>query len=370
MTAACKRLARYIHARGLTAGDTLPPQEELCRELGFCHNTLSPAMRLLVDMGLITRRTNHGTEIRSLEPLACLPWTVGVVGLASEGPDSNVFYADLLHRILSTLARTQCLCRTYFRLPRDLSHWPENCLADYPHLDQDIREERIDGIVALTNLSIEEQTVLLDRHNLPVCHVGSWESMPSAVLLDASEMVRHAYGLIRKTGCRRLLLVDTLGSLTDSCPTAVLRQTAAVDGGPVCETITITATHDIGREIAAHLLSRPPDRRPAGVIVTDDYVAMGMVAAFAEAGGYHPLTAVLTSPQIPLHFALPVYRYELDVDVLVAEACAMLLRRLLNPGAPQEVRHCGARPVLRPEGLSAPGGRRLLRSQAMEFLTV
>ena len=375
VASACRRLARCIVTRGLRPGDPFPAQPELRAELGMSNDTLVYAMRLLRQSGIVSRKERFRTRVADLAPLARIGWTVGVAGPAAQGPGFSVFYADLMQRLLSALTRAGCTCRTYFRIPTP--HWPENRLADYPQLEQDVREGRVDGILVLTNLALEEQRDLL-REDIPVCHLGEWPQMPSAVLLDATEMVRHAYGLMRERGCRRILLVDTLAALGDSAPTAVLRRVAAMAGGPKCETLSVTATADTGPEIAGCLLQRPPRERPDGLIVTADHIAMWMAAAIAAAGGDHPLLAARTNMHVPLHFALPVIRYEVDSEALVAEACAMMQTRLLNPAAPVEVRRCGARPPCGEEG-DHPGelgdslgldqqGRP--QPQVMEFVTV
>ena len=362
---ACRQIARRIVAEGLQPGDPFPSHRELRAQLGMSNDTLVAAMRLLRQAGIVHRQERRSSHVANLDALARLGWTVAVAGLAS---GASVFHTDLLQRLVVALTSAHISCRTYFRVPRP--HWPAHRLADFPHLEQDIREGRVDGILVLTSLALDEQQKLL-RQDIPVCHVGLHVEMPSAVLLDPTEMVEHAYRLLRKKGCRRILLVDTNSERKDSSPTAVLRRVvAAATGGPVCETLAVAPSPVVGHEIAVHLIERPPAERPEGVIVTDDYVAMGMAAAFAGAGDYRPLLAAVTSPHVPLRFALPVIRYDVDSEALVAAACAMMQQRLLNPAAPVEVRRCGPRLPRDEEGSCALDGQNRSRSQVLEFAMV
>src|SRR5699024_1088770 len=69
-----------------------------------------------------------------------------------------------------------------------------------------------------------------------------------------------------------------------------------------------------GFEIAQHLLALPPADRPDGLIIEDDYLAMGLTSALARYCDYRPMLAVCTTRQSPLAFALPVIRYETDIQ--------------------------------------------------------
>jgi hypothetical protein len=348
---ACRELVRCIVTRGLKSGDVFPSHQELLALLSTSNNTLMSAMGLLRQAGVVSRQARFRTRVGDLAPLSRIGWSVAVAGLDVEGPGAKVFYADLLLRVMARLSRAHCTCRPYFRVPVDECHWPQHRLADYPQLAKDVREGRVDGILVLTNLDAGEQRNIL-RHGIPVCHVGIWPDMPSAVLEDGPQMIRDAYGLLGARGCRRVLLASTLTAVLED----VFRMNAdgrapGADGGPAVETINLEqASAGVGRGLAARLLQRPPSQRPDGLIVTDDYVTMGLTAALAEAGDYRPLLAARTNRSCPLDFTLPVFRYEVDSDELAAAACTMMLARLMNPGAPVEVRRFTAQPSFEASG--------------------
>ena len=343
---ACREIVRCIVTRGLKSGDVFPSHQELLALFGVSNNTLMSTMRLLRQAGIVSRRARFRTRVADLGPLSRIGWSVAVAGLDVEGPDSKVFYADLLLRVMARLSRAHCTCRPYFRVHVDKCHWPEHRLADYPQLAKDIREGRVDGVLVLTTLDAGEQRDL-QRQGIPVCHVGSWSRMPSAVLEDGPQMVRDACDLLGARGCRKILLASTLGTvLADIFPIPANGRAPGPQGEPGVETIELeSSSAGVGRELAARLLRRPPGQRPDGLIVTDDYVTMGLTAALVEAGGYRPLLVARTNRSHPLDFALPVLRYEVDSDTLAGAACTMMLARLMNPAAPVEVRRYRAQPV-------------------------
>jgi GntR family transcriptional regulator, transcriptional repressor for pyruvate dehydrogenase complex len=63
--AVADELKRYIEESSLKAGDKLPPEPELCKQLNVGRTSLREALRLLQMMGLVEVKAGRGTYVRS-----------------------------------------------------------------------------------------------------------------------------------------------------------------------------------------------------------------------------------------------------------------------------------------------------------------
>lgn len=331
VTAACKKIARFIHQHGLGVGDTLPPQTQLRRILGFSNNSLDPAMRLLVDMGLLARRTCRGTEILSLEPLNRLTWTVGlaVMDLPIRGP--GAFYAWLLHAMQRELSKRQCTSHTYFRVAN--YKWPHHRLEDFPGFAADVEDRAIDGMIILSSLDARGQSAF-GAAGIPLLHCGPHREMPFATLVDSGGMVADAVITLLGQGARRLALVAN--SINEREFAEIVRRAAGAQGGKgrVAEVLTGVPGVATGEGIAHAILQRPAASRPDALIIDDDYTAMGAARVLAAQGGYRPRLAVQGNKQLPQAWPMPVLLFELDIDEVAACAGRMLQEAMLNPALP------------------------------------
>ncbi len=344
--AACKKIARYIHQHGLGVGDVLPPQVHLRRELGFSNNSLDPAMRLLVDMGLLTRRTCRGTEIVSLEPLQRLTWTIGlaVMDLPIQGP--GAFTAWLVHALQSLLSKRHCACHTYFRVEEP--KWPHHRLEDFPGFAADVEDRAIDGMIILPTLDAQGQSAFAAA-GIPLLHCGFQEEMPFAALLDFRGMIAAAAAALVAGGARRLALFDSSIRLDADAFDRLVRKTAGVSGRNGLSTekpCLVPPGVEGGGQVARALLQLPPARRPDALIVTDDFAATGVAQVLASQADYRPGLAVSANKQLPQLWPMPVMRFEFDIDELAARAVQMLQDTLLNPETPPRQERVKARLVV------------------------
>jgi DNA-binding LacI/PurR family transcriptional regulator len=85
-----------------------------------------------------------------------------------------------------------------------------------------------------------------------------------------------------------------------------------------------------GRNVARKLLEWPAAKRPDGLVVVDDRIAMGLAATLVQTD-YRPRMVVQTNLQAPLAFALPVVHFEVDADELATRSVNLLLSCLRNP---------------------------------------
>jgi DNA-binding LacI/PurR family transcriptional regulator len=286
-------------------------------------------MGALVRAGGLRRRSGWGTGICDLDALSKTCWTVGIAGLVAPDSGPVAFYGALLHRLLSRLARAGCRCNTYFR--SEQAHWPHR-LSDFPGLEEDAEGGVIDALLAITSLDLR-QCRALERRGLPVCHTGFWEEMPHATIVDTSAMLRDAADLLAARGTRRLAVLNPdparlLATVRD-------QPVAGRAGVPPLlrtgEALVALPSQGAGSAVVRQLLARPPSRRPGALVCTDDFTALEVTQVLAGQSGYRPLVAVMTTRQLPIPFALPVIRFELDLDELADRGVEKVQRLLLNP---------------------------------------
>lgn len=350
----CKALARLIFSRNLRPGDRLPNQTELRDLLHASNDTLSMAMRTLVQKGVLTRRNRAGTVLVNPAPLLQLNWTVGVGALLAPESGPSAVYASLLTHVLAGLFHAGCRCDTYFR--RENPCWPLHHLDDFAGLREDADSGRLDALVLLTTLAREEWRALTER-GIVVAHIGNWLGAPAGAVIDWYGFVAEAWRDLLAQNCRQVLLVD--GHMGDWPHCSALEFTTPATPAvawfraplptmlpvpPLAEGALTHAGAAAGRLVACELLARPPPERPDGVIATDDYAAKGMTEVLVEQEDYRPRLAVMTNRTLPLHFALPVTAYELDPAELCVRGLASLLQRLRNPAEPECLQHVVASP--------------------------
>jgi hypothetical protein len=328
VNAACKQIARYICQHGLGVGDTPPPQSELRRDFGFSNCSLSPAMQVLVDMGLITRSNGSGTVIRDLAPLNRLTWTFGVatVDEPSRGPGAAI--AWILHAMQRQIARRHSTCHVYFR---DVNpRWPHR-LADFPGLAEDVEAGAIDGLI----VPPEMDAAAIAGAGIPAVETGFMTSaIPFAVLVDYPAMIAEAAASLLNGNVRRIALVGhdvRSGSIEE-----IVRQTAGGSGknSVATETITLYPGLEAGAAVARALFQRPAAKRPDALIFADDFAAAGAAQTLAAQPDYRPRLATMANKQLPQSWALPVMRFELDLDEVAERTVCLLGEAMLNPDLP------------------------------------
>jgi len=82
-------LAHRIVSRGLSAGDAMPTETELCSELGVSRTILREAMKFLAAKGMVEIRPKIGTRVRPPERWNLLD--ADVIGWRAEmGPDDQL----------------------------------------------------------------------------------------------------------------------------------------------------------------------------------------------------------------------------------------------------------------------------------------
>ena len=333
---ACKRIVRHLHSRSLKTGAKLPIQAEFRQMTEFGNVTLSAAMRILVEAGVLTRKTKRGTVVADPDARVRNLWTVGLT--LSEALYQAPFYSQLVAFLQSYLQKTDCRSRLYLGAGERSGDVP---FSYFQGLENDLAAGRLDAVISLRVIEAASWAQVRSL-GVVLVYVGAEETLPCAVLIEQQTMVRQAVALLARQGCRRLAVVGHESprpglryywdGFQEGLAAAGLPATAgeSVICGPV-------EAMGGGKQIASALLARAPDQRPDGVIIVDDWLAVGMTAVFREAGGYAPRMVVQCAQQAPLAFALPVTRFLVDVEALAIRGVELARTRLRDPAQPERV---------------------------------
>ena len=274
-------------------------------------------MQALVDLGLLSRKPRVGTVIADLLALERIPWKIGVASITAAERGPLAFFAVLHHQIISKLLDFNCRTMTYLR--RQPAHWPHE-IGDFPGLHDSLHYGQLDGVIMMTNLNHDEW-LNLDAQGTAVCHVGPFTDVRCGIVMDQSSFISEATQVLQEAGCRRIDVAKMLQKEGSPPNTAATKQSF---------TVGMQELKD-GQAAAKALLERPLSERPDGIIAADDYFAMGLAEELQRAGGDSiPQIACIANRQLPLSYALPVLRWEMDINLLAERAVALIQGRLLG----------------------------------------
>ncbi len=334
---AAKAVVRYIHARGLAEGDRLPPQQEMRKLLGFSNDTLSSAMRMLTDAGILSRKSKLGTQVADLASTIPGLWSVALLLPPAHHMLEVPFFAQLAHFLQWRILQAGHRCQVYPPAGGPTTELPP--AEQFLGLTEAVAARTVDAVV--TNFHTGGAAwQWAARKGIPVCYVWWWERASLGVVIDQAPMAAEAVSLLAGQGCRRLAIVSQ-GAPDPNQGRFWLGFTRGLRavGRPIEHLPPLYAGEGVlaGRTIARRLLDMPAGRRPDGLVIVDDRVAMGLTAELVAAGDWRPRIAVHTNKQAPLAFALPVFRFEIDIEALATLAVDLVSRRLLDPSLPDEL---------------------------------
>lgn len=335
---ACKEIIRRVHAESLSTGAQLMRQEPLRRSLGVGTTTINLAIQRLVECGFLRREHRVGTFVRDPGAIPPRLWTVGVAVYVPARADAREtihgggFFADLAQRLHAGLAAARCNVASY-TTPGPIDD-DNAAVSRCPALMADLADGALDAVLTTSFVS-KRELAMREFTRVPVVHAGFAENMPASVAIDQGALAASAVPLLHARGCRRIAMVcngetepserffgaymKALGELGQSQKDA--------------QTYTMGLGLAAGRAVAAELLALPTSRRPDGLIIGDDWIALAIAAVLAGTPGYRPRLVVQTNRQIPLAYALPVIRYEVDIAQIADLAVNKTLAKLRNPAS-------------------------------------
>ncbi len=336
---ALKRVMQHLHGHDLRPGDRLAPQAELCRLLGTNNDSLTPAMRLLTERGVVVRKSRVGTVVVDRDALGPLPWSIGVANIAAPETGPTSIFTILGHHLQVRFARLGWRSRSYYHLEARRNHLPR--IHEFGGLTEDLRADAVDGLVLLTGLAREDWRQMVNAGQA-LAHLLFWETAPCGVVIDQGELAREAVRWLVQQNCRRLAVVSMAAPdqfthrFRDGFEIGLSKAGLPANAGRI---LTGGGSIEGGQNVAQQLLAMRKIERPDGLIVLDDYIALGLIDTLRDHGpaDYRPRIAVQTCRQLPLTYRLPVIRFEVDIAELCDRTIACINAKLLNPQGPDLV---------------------------------
>jgi len=329
---AAKRLVRLIHEEGLSAGSEMPKQEELRKLLPFSNDTLSAALKILSESGVVERRRRSGTRV--LDPEALVPnlWTVIMAVIPMRDNDSPFFYQLYMRSIMKL---NSLGFKVMFSERGGRGNSPDPDFAScFPGLEQTLKSGMVDGL--LTSACFDREALKLFKAcSVPFSHMGSWELAPSGAAIDSGSAAREGLKELAKSGASRFAIVCNHPPRPgyDSFWKAAL-ETLPEIGRSESDLLLLCEGDGFhsGAKAAERLASMPKSRRPDGLVVLDDVIACGLSSSLAQSS-YRPRLAVQTNigPLVPI--MLPAFSMKVDVELLARTAVEELRRLMLNPSS-------------------------------------
>ncbi|MBN8709924.1 MAG: hypothetical protein BGO12_10565 [Verrucomicrobia bacterium 61-8] len=334
-----RTLSRYICESGMEPGDKFPAQTELRERFGFHNNTLTPAMKMLEECGLLERRRKFGTVLRRKVETSDIPalWRVGMAISASVATEP--FYGQLFHFLHRRLRDIGVSQRHY--ISSGLEDDGQGRFSKFDQMNEDLTDARLDLVLSMVGLP-ESDMLSWEKRSIPFVHVGSHQTAPCGAIIEQSRMAREAVSLLAERGIKKTALISVV--VSDAGFWKSYQQALCEFQMPCSDKqLHVTERGPLeGRHVAERILMLPPAKRPEALIITDDRVASGVAATLANESTYRPVLVVRTNRQAPLAFALPVIHFEIDIDELAQRAVELVQERLLRPSHPQRRVFVGA----------------------------
>lgn len=317
----CTRaLVRYIIQRNLSSGAKLPAQEDLRRQLGFSHNSMTPAMNLLVESGMLERKPRQGTIIRDPAAIPAGLWRIAFpFGILDNSPSCQ-FETILIRYLQEKCYRALCHMRYYILNVDKVGKVPHE-LNDFGLLQNDIRENRIDGILTPAFFSSEASTIA-KGFSVPLCNIGGWQETPIRVSIDSRRVIAKGLEELQKRGCRNISIIfnyysqQYLLDFIDKIKEEKAYQNMQID---VLNSSISDADYMAGK--------LKKEKRTEGLILLNDIFALELVSKMTEFN-YSPSVVVQSNRQIPLFFPIPVIKVEFDIEVLAETGMTLLLDKI------------------------------------------
>jgi DNA-binding LacI/PurR family transcriptional regulator len=339
---AYRMILRHIRASGFHAGDLITSQPELCQMLNFSNDTLSKAMKCLVDDGVLERRKRVGTMLLDMSKARLSEHVVVLATVPHTTLPREPYYGHLLCALegyIREFLGAKIHIVIHQKDPQLSTPWP---VSTFPELEALVQNGEADAVICpigVSTLDVER----FKKIGVPWLHVGSDEGVEFGSVIDQEKMVDQACQMMSTRGCKQIAMVCRKTDKNDDV--SQLRfmhayKRASIDYG--FKTMKLVVADDIsledGREVARHLLKVPEGRRPDGLIVINDMLTAGMTDVFRDESSYQPHIAVQANIPGSLIFGVPVIRFDVDVYEL-ARLVVEQLRKAWQQFDAESLRH-------------------------------
>jgi DNA-binding LacI/PurR family transcriptional regulator/DNA-binding transcriptional regulator YhcF (GntR family) len=321
----------------LKPGQTLPPHAELATATGVGASTLQKALTWLVAEGILVRHRRRGTVVAQNAGRREDAW-VAIMTRAMFDPGLSQWDLLAARAVVDTLADRKARFRFYHNAYS--SAGPHALRQDIdPHLVEDVQAGRVKGVLVIGTIPVShpEFRERLDRARIPVVETTTHGSLtPYVVDFDRPAFVRAAVRLAAARGCRRLALIETPGYEVGGRDP--LAETFVAEAGrkgltaPPEWRFRIEWPPSVAKGAAAfEALWQTAGTRPDGVVITDEFVALGVAQAAVAQGVAVPDTLRLVASVTAgadIAYPLPLDTIEFDAVQLIDHAWTMLKARM------------------------------------------
>jgi DNA-binding LacI/PurR family transcriptional regulator len=332
---AYRMILRYLRSRKVAVGELVPTQAELRQELNFSNDTLTRAMKWLVEDGVLERKQRAGTVVLDMSRARLDDHTVMLAMVPHTTLPDEPFYGHLL-RALEGYVRE--ILGAQVRIMAHVVDMPGNAvwpMHTFPGLEEMIREGDIDAVICPIAVD-PDQTSQFTKLGVPWLHVSSWEKTDAGVVIDQQPMMLQACEMLVQRGCKRLSVVtkDARARNHNRYWNAFVQASEmhGFESAPILEAGDISL--EAGRQLARRILKMPARQRPDGMVVINDVLASGLTDVLRDQKAYHPEIAVQANVPGTLIFGLPVIRFDVDIYKLAKQVVHQLMHCWLSPDHP------------------------------------
>ncbi|OPZ31162.1 MAG: Catabolite control protein A [Lentisphaerae bacterium ADurb.BinA184] len=331
------RLRRDIVSGRLAPGQRLPRRDELSRRYGVRSDTVQAAVRSLVDEGfVVVGARRHGSFVAERPPHL--------------HRYKLLFPYDPGHRGEFWRVLRQAALRMGREGGREFSFFygfgGHRGIESYRKLVEDVRAERVAGLIFASGGAEFEGTPILDQPGIPRVAVAEAYELPGIPKLsvDYASFFAKALAALAAQGRRRIAVLfgaganDTDSPLQRAYAAAMARHRLAVH--PLWTQFADVWSPLSARRIAHVLLHDGQRLRPDGLIVADDSFLPAATQGIGDAGVRVPgELSVVALANFPAGVAatVPVTRIGFDVDAML-DTLAGWIDQLRDGGRPPEFR--------------------------------
>lgn len=331
---AYRMILRYLRSRKVQVGDLVSTQSELRQELGYSNDTLTKAMKWLVEDGVLERRQRAGTMVLDMSKAQFDGHTVVLAMVPHTTLPDEPFYGHLLRALdghVREILGAQVRILTHQINEHLNTVWG---LDTFPGLEAMVLNGDVDAVICPIAVDPVATGRLTDT-GTPWLHVSSWERNPLGVVIDQKPMMQQACHMLAHRGCKRLGIVTKEGRGHEKLRYWQMYEQAAREYDfqtrPLLEAGDISL--EAGRQLARRILQMPVRQRPDGMVIINDVLASGMTDVLRDQVAYRPEIAVQANIPGTLIFGLPVIRFDVDVYQLAEQVVKLLVEKWVRPAS-------------------------------------
>ncbi len=324
-----------INRGELKPGDPLPSHEELAQISGIGASTLQKALNWLSAEGLIVRHRRRGSFVADNADANRPAW-IGVMTRAMFDPSISKWDMVGARALIDVLADEGVEFRFYHN-----RYLPTGADADSQDiattLIEDVDAGRVRGLLVIGAIPANhpEFRKTLKSKCIPLVELTSrGRETQFVVEFDRAGFLRRALELAGERRCRSVGLIDSLG-IDEQTP---LKK--AFDQQLVASELVTSSNWTISVDwpastvkgfVAMQRLRAGSEQLPDALVITDEYVALGVAQACLAGGVRVPEDLLLISyftEGADIAYPLPVMTIHFSPDQLMQQGWAMLKARI------------------------------------------